>query len=109
MRRTTLLAAAMAARLAGPALARPDAPDYSGEVLYQIMPIAWRDSNNDANRYGDFGGLSASLDYLQQLGITAIYINPIFPSAAYHGYQHGDASQLNSWFGTQADFLAFVA
>ncbi len=84
-------------------------PDYRDEIFYQIMPIAWRDSNNDTNRYGDFGGLTASLDYLQQLGVTALYINPIFPSAAYHGYQHGDASQLNSWFGTQTDFLNFVS
>ncbi len=95
--------------LASGALARPNSPDVSGEVFYQIMPIAWRDSNNDANRYGDFGGLTASLDYLQYLGITSIYINPIFPSAAYHGYQHGDASQLNSWFGTEPQFLSFVA
>ena len=84
-------------------------PDYRDEILYQIMPIAWRDSNNDTNRFGDFGGLSASLDYLQQLGITTLYINPIFPSAAYHGYQHGDASQLNAWFGTQPEFLTFVS
>jgi alpha-amylase len=102
IRRTaTLLAAAI------PNVASAQ-PDYRDEILYQIMPIAWRDSNNDTNRYGDFGGLTASLDYLQQLGVTALYINPIFPSAAYHGYQHGDASQLNAWFGTQTEFLNFV-
>ncbi|TWT40388.1 Alpha-amylase precursor [Phycisphaerae bacterium RAS1] len=79
------------------------------EVFYQIMPIAWRDSNNDAQRFGDFGGLTASLDYLENLGVTAVWLNPIFPSPAYHGYQHGDASQLNSWFGNEAGFLDFVS
>ncbi len=83
--------------------------------MYQIMPIAWRDSNNDTvgsvtTRFGDFGGLAstASLDYLQYLGVTMIYLQPIFPSAAYHGYQHGPADSLNSRFGTELEFLAFV-
>lgn len=89
--------------------ARPRAPDVSGEILYQIMPIAWRDSDNDPDRFGDFRGLTASLDYLHELGITAVYLNPIFPSAAYHGYQHGDASRVNHRLGTEADFLGFVA
>ena len=85
------------------------------EIVYQIMPIAWRDSNLDtvgpiSTRFGDFGGLAAteSLDYLQYLGVTMIYLQPIFPSAAYHGYQHGPADALNASFGTQAQFLAFV-
>src|SRR5437764_339971 len=92
--------------VAGPALADP-----RDEVIYQIMPIAWRDSNNDTQgstptRFGDFGGLAsaASLDYLQGLGVTMIYLQPVFPSAAYHGYQHGPGDQLNTRFGTQADF-----
>ena len=33
----------------------------------------------------------------------------IFPSPAYHGYQHGPANQLNPWFGTEPQFLSFVA
>lgn len=85
------------------------------EIIYQIMPIAWRDSNNDTSgatptRFGDFGGLAsaASLDYLQNLGVTTIYLQPIFPSAAYHGYQHGPADQLNARFGTEAEFQALI-
>lgn len=83
-------------------------PDVSGEVFYQIMPIAWRDSNGDANRFGDFGGLTASLGYLKGLGVTGVYLQPIFPSPAYHGYQHGDAGTLNPWFGAEAEFVGFV-
>jgi len=94
--------------LAGAATASA-APDPSDEILYQIMPIAYRDSNNDASRFGDFDGLTASIPYFQQLGVTSIYLQPIFPSAAYHGYQHGPGDQLNSNFGTEAQFLNFVA
>src|SRR5512141_2239889 len=83
---------------------RPVADD----VFYQFMPIAWRDSDNDASRFGDFGGMTASLDYLQQLGVTAVWMNPIFPSPAYHGYQHGPADQINSRLGSEAEFLGFV-
>lgn len=82
--------------------------DVADEVFYQIMPIAWRDSNSDTYRFGDFGGLTASLDYLTSLGVTAVWLNPIFPSPAYHGYQHGRADELNAWFGTQSDLVAFL-
>ncbi len=88
---------------------------HADEVIYQIMPIAWRDSDLDTTgsvqtRFGDFGGLAstASLDYLAYLGVTMVYLQPIFPSAAYHGYQHGVPDTLNPRFGTEAQFLAFV-
>ncbi len=83
------------------------------EVFYHFMPIAWRDSDNDGGasgkRFGDFNGMTASLDYLQYLGVTSVWMNPIFPSPAYHGYQHGPADTVNPWFGTEAEFLNFVA
>lgn len=82
--------------------------DPADEVFYHFMPIAWRDSNNDTYRFGDFGGMTASLDYLEDLGVTAVWMNPIFPSPAYHGYQHGPANEVNAWFGTEAAFLDFV-
>jgi alpha-amylase len=81
----------------------------SEDIFYQFMPIAWRDSNNDAQRFGDFNGMTASLDYLEQLGVTAVWMNPVFPSAAYHGYQHGRADEVNPWFGTEADFVNFIS
>ena len=105
------MALAMPCAQASAQLTRP----FADEVVYQIMPIAWRDSNNDVvngvqARFGDFGGLAAteSLDYLQYLGVTMVYLQPIFPSPAYHGYQHGPASTLNPNFGTEAQFLTFV-
>lgn len=82
--------------------------DLSDEVFYQFMPISWRDSDGDTFRYGDFGGMADSLDYLESLGVTAVWMNPIFPSPAYHGYQHGPADQINPRFGTEQEFIDFV-
>ena len=101
--------AAFAILMPASALAAPlDGRAPADDVFYHFMPIAWRDSDNDTYRYGDFGGMTDSLDYLADLGVTAVWMNPIFPSPAYHGYQHGPGDQLNSWFGNEADFLAFV-
>lgn len=99
--------------LAAPALSQnhfatqPKADD----VFYHIMPITWRDGPDsdasDPNRYGDLVGMREGLPYLDDLGITAIWMNPIFPSPAYHGYQHGAADSINPWFGTESDFADF--
>ncbi|MEZ4647653.1 MAG: alpha-amylase family glycosyl hydrolase [Candidatus Eisenbacteria bacterium] len=78
------------------------------DVFYHFMPIAWRDSDNDTVRFGDFSGMTASLDYLEDLGVTAVWMNPVFPTAAYHGYQHGRADEFNSRFGTEPEFVAFL-
>lgn len=103
-----LLAALLAppgASLAEPLVGR----DPRDDVFYQFMPIAWRDSDNDPQRFGDFGGMTASLPYLKSLGVTAVWMNPIFGSPAYHGYQHMPPNQLNPWFGTEPQFRSFVA
>ncbi len=83
--------------------------DVADDVFYMFMPIAWRDSDNDTYRFGDIGGMIDSLDYLEYLGVTAIWMTPIFPSPAYHGYQHGPGNQVNSRLGTEADFWNFVS
>ena len=69
---------------------------------------------------GDLKGLTARLPYLQGLGITAIWLAPIFKnkpvqgapgqeSAGYHGYWVTDFTQVDPHFGTEADMAAFVA
>lgn len=79
------------------------------EIFYMYMPIAWRDSDADTYRFGDFGGMTDALPYLAELGVTAVWMTPIFPSPAYHGYQHGSAEEINTRFGTEAGFLSFVS
>ncbi len=82
--------------------------NVADDIFYHFMPIAWRDSDNDGIAYGDFDGMTASLDYLEELGVTAVWMNPIFPTNAYHGYQHGPADQINPRFGNQAEFQNFI-
>jgi len=91
---------------AADALASRDPLD---DIFYQYMPIAWRDSDNDANRFGDFGGMKASLEYLRYLGVSAVWMTPVFDSPAYHSYQHMPANLLNPRFGTEPQFLDFVS
>ncbi len=54
---------------------------------------------------GDLEGLEAKLDYLDDLGVTAIYLNPIFESPSNHGYDTTDYMTINSMFGSESDFL----
>ena len=59
-------------------------PDWFKEaILYEIFVRSFRDSNGDG--VGDIKGVTQSLDYLQSLGVTAIWLTPIFPSPVYHG------------------------
>jgi len=79
------------------------------DVFYFFMPIAWRNGGGGNNsNFGDFKGMTASLPYLQWLGITAVWMTPIYPATAYHGYQYSDGGTVNPWFGPEADFRAFV-
>lgn len=95
----------------------PERLDVSGDIFYHIMPIAWRhaptaaslpQSEQNTYRFGTFAGIVQGLPYLRELGVTAIWLNPIFPSPAYHGYQHGPADQINPWFGSEAEFVEMV-
>jgi alpha-glucosidase len=58
-------------------------------IVYQIYPRSFQDSNGDG--VGDLKGITSRLDYLQWLGVTAIWISPIFPSPmADFGYDVSD-------------------
>jgi glycosidase len=106
-----LLATALAAGALAPSIASA-APRFrpaTDDVFYMYMPIAWRDSDHDTHRFGDFGGMAAAIPYLKSLGVTAVWMTPIFPSAAYHGYQHGPADQIAPHFGNETQFWSFVA
>ncbi|HYP75233.1 MAG TPA: alpha-amylase family glycosyl hydrolase [Polyangiaceae bacterium] len=77
-------------------------------VIYQIYPWSFRDENGDG--IGDLRGIEARLDYLVWLGIDAIWISPIYPSPmADFGYDISDYCDVDSRFGTLADFDALLA
>jgi len=58
---------------------------------------------------GDLQGIISKLSYLQDLGVTALYLNPIFLAPSNHGYDTTDYLQIESYFGTQGTFQKLVA
>ncbi len=86
-----------------------------GATFYEIFVRSFADSDGDG--IGDLRGLTARLDYLNDgdstttsdLGITGIWLMPIFASPSYHGYDTVDYRSINPQYGTAADFEAFLA
>src|SRR6266704_3554771 len=77
-------------------------------IIYQIYPRSFMDSNGDG--IGDLSGIRSKLDYLQWLGVDAIWISPIFPSPmADFGYDVSDYVNIHPQFGTLADIDRLVA
>jgi alpha-glucosidase len=77
-------------------------------IVYQIYPLSFQDSNGDGK--GDLNGIRARLDYLEWLGVDAVWISPIFPSPMKDcGYDVADYRGIAPEFGTLADFDALVA
>lgn len=76
---------------------------WKDAVCYQVYPRSFADSNDDG--IGDLPGLIDKLDYLQWLGITAIWISPFFPSPQFDvGYDVANYRDVDSDYGTLADF-----
>jgi alpha-glucosidase len=72
-------------------------------IIYHIYPRSFADSNGDG--IGDLPGITAKLDYLQWLGVDAIWLSPIYPSPmADFGYDISDYTDIHPIFGTFADF-----
>ncbi|HEX3837966.1 MAG TPA: alpha-amylase family glycosyl hydrolase [Steroidobacteraceae bacterium] len=81
---------------------------WQSGVVYQIYPRSFQDSNGDG--VGDLPGIIARLDYLVELGVTAVWISPIYPSPmADFGYDVADYCNIDPVFGTLADFDQLVA
>jgi maltose alpha-D-glucosyltransferase/alpha-amylase len=81
---------------------------YKDAVIYQLHVKTFHDSNGDG--IGDFRGLIEKLDYLQELGVTAIWILPFYPSPLKDdGYDIADYYSVNPNYGTLQDFQAFLA
>ena len=80
---------------------------YKDVIVYQLHIKAFFDSNNDG--IGDFAGLMEKLDYVQDLGVTAIWILPFYPSPLRDdGYDIADYEEVNPSYGTMKDFRRFV-
>lgn len=75
---------------------------WQSAVVYQIYPRSFQDSNGDG--IGDLPGIISRLDYLEKLGITAIWLSPVYRSPNDdNGYDISDYEDIMSEFGTMAD------
>ena len=80
---------------------------YKDAVIYQAHVRAFQDGNADG--IGDFAGFAQRLDYLQQLGVNAIWLMPFFPSPLRDdGYDIADYYSVHPSYGTLGDFRAFL-
>ncbi len=88
---------------------------WHDDVFYELFVRSFADSDGDGN--GDLQGLMARLDYLndgdpaggQDLGVTGLWLMPVFSSPSYHGYDVTDYTTVNPDYGSNDDFRALVA
>ncbi|OZB35616.1 MAG: alpha-amlyase, partial [Alishewanella sp. 34-51-39] len=91
----------VAAPLAASATAE-SGPWWQDAVFYQIWPRSFYDTTGDG--HGDFNGMTAKLPYLQELGINAIWLTPMFEAPSYHGYDFTEFYQVERDYGSMAEF-----
>ncbi len=81
---------------------------FKNKVIYQIYPKSYLDTTG--NGIGDIQGIISKLDYLADLGIDMIWLNPIYPSPQRdNGYDISDYTAIDPVFGTMTDFDRLIA
>ena len=80
---------------------------WKSAVIYQIYPRSFADSNNDG--IGDLQGIISKLDYLENLGINAIWLSPVCKSPQDdNGYDISDYQDIDPMFGTLEDMEELI-
>ena len=86
---------------------RTDTQWYRDAIIYQLHVKSFFDSDNDG--VGDFTGVTQKLDYVKELGATAVWVMPFYPSPLRDdGYDISDYRGINPSYGTARDFKHFV-
>src|ERR1700690_2863129 len=81
---------------------------YKDAIIYELHVRAFKDSNGDG--IGDFPGLIQKMDYLQELGVTCLWLLPFFKSPLKDdGYDIADYLDVHPMYGTMEDFRTFLA
>ncbi|MCB9057774.1 MAG: alpha-amylase [Calditrichae bacterium] len=80
---------------------------YEDEIFYHIFLRSFYDSNGDS--HGDLKGLQQKLDYLQDLGVTAVLITPLYDSDYYHNYFPNDFEKIDAEFGSKEDYFNLLS
>lgn len=85
-----------------------DTPWWKRKIIYQIYPMSFCDSNGDG--IGDLPGIIPRLDYLQRLGVGALWLSPVYPSPNKdNGYDISDYCEIHPNYGTLADMDRLIA
>lgn len=80
---------------------------YKDAVFYEVFVRSYKDGNDDG--IGDFEGLKKKLDYISDLGVTCIWLLPMYPSPLKDdGYDIADFYNIHSDYGSMDDFKAFI-
>jgi len=80
---------------------------YKDAIIYEVHVRAFHD--NDVDGFGDFRGLTQKLDYLEDLGVTAVWLLPFYPSPLKDdGYDIADYTSVHPQYGTLEDFQEFL-
>ncbi len=83
-------------------------PWWKNAVIYQIYPKSFQDSNGDG--IGDLPGIISRLDYLQKLGIDAIWLSPIYKSPGIdNGYDIADYKAIDPQYGSMQDMDRLIS
>ncbi|MFW6102462.1 MAG: alpha-amylase family protein, partial [Chloroflexota bacterium] len=91
----------------GPSPFKDDPLWYKDAIIYELHIRAFSDSQGDG--VGDFLGLTDKLDYLEDLGVTALWLLPFYPSPLKDdGYDIADYTSIQPTYGDMRDFKAFV-
>lgn len=93
--------------LCGCSAAEVPAEQCASGVTYEIFVRSFQDSDGDG--VGDLAGVTDRLDYIASLGVSRIWLTPIFPSPSYHKYDVTDYRAVDSSLGTTDDLTALVA
>jgi alpha-glucosidase len=88
--------------------APPAAPWWEHALIYEVYPRSLQDSNGDG--VGDLNGIIQRLDYLQHLGVNAIWLTPIYPSPLVDfGYDISNYEAIDPVYGSMNDFDHLIA
>jgi len=79
---------------------------WNDAVFYEAFVRSFYDSSGDG--IGDLKGLTEKLDYLDELGVNAIWLMPVNPSPSYHGYDVTNYKDVQAAYGTKQQYIAFV-
>jgi glycosidase len=74
----------------------------------ECMRVKKQNDKNNLFYGGDLAGITAKLDYLESLGVTCLYLNPIFESSSNHRYNTADYSHVDELLGTEEDLKTLI-